>query len=455
MKKKKYPFLDQSLKDIKGEKWKDIPGFEGYQISSFSRVKSLERWIDRGHYDYLRPERIIKLRCAGKSKRKPDALWLQMKLHKEKKRYNFSVARYVYFLFVSPFDLEDHSIVITMKDGDPLSSHYKNLLLRSISDIAKEGFAKGERRTSFQDQIKRVTQYSPDGKKIKTYSSSKQASEATGVPAGYINGSAITKTRMAGGYYWRYEAPKREINTRGLVLSRPDEPIKKKSDTHYYTIRSIDDLPGEKWKAIDGFEGLYEVSSYGRVKSLQKLKEVITHKGNKTRFWTKAFIMKQIVGSSYNHYLGKPSYHLAIRLKKEAVNAMTYVVSRLVYQAFGENKRAMAEKMVIHTDGDNLHNHIANLALATQTEVYKKAFAAKRRVSHFATISAKQRRAYALKTAKTLRKPVTQYNVRGKRIASFESTLAAAKATGLHNSTICNTIKGRLRTAGGFIWKRK
>lgn len=34
---------------------------------------------------------------------------------------------------------------------------------------------------------------------------------------------------------------------------------------------SLEDLPGEEWRDVVGFEGLYMVSDYGRVKSLDRV----------------------------------------------------------------------------------------------------------------------------------------------------------------------------------------
>jgi len=50
MHKQEYPYQNLSLTNIKGERWKDITGFEGeYQVSSYGRIKSLSRWRVAGN----------------------------------------------------------------------------------------------------------------------------------------------------------------------------------------------------------------------------------------------------------------------------------------------------------------------------------------------------------------------------------------------------------------------
>ena len=59
----KYPYQNLSLKDIKGEQWEDIPGFEDYyQVSNYGRFKGLDRWIERKSIkgDLHLPEQILK-----------------------------------------------------------------------------------------------------------------------------------------------------------------------------------------------------------------------------------------------------------------------------------------------------------------------------------------------------------------------------------------------------------
>lgn len=45
--------------------------------------------------------------------------------------YNKSVARLVYYHFVEEFDIDNHSIAVSYKDGDSLHLYYKNLELLS------------------------------------------------------------------------------------------------------------------------------------------------------------------------------------------------------------------------------------------------------------------------------------------------------------------------------------
>jgi hypothetical protein len=209
--------LSKDLGNLRGEKWLDIADFEGlYQISNYGRVKSLARYIPyKGRTDAfsLRKERILQLRTgqvkqAG-SKRE---IALQVKLHKENIRYYFSVSRLVYYHFTSHFDLSDHSRVVSHKDEDPLNCHYRNLQLRLISEVVREGYSQHRRTSLFQLQSKPVNQYGHNGIWIKSFSSVKEASVITGILGHYISDAANREERLCGGYYWRYGKSKAKIN---------------------------------------------------------------------------------------------------------------------------------------------------------------------------------------------------------------------------------------------------
>jgi hypothetical protein len=253
---KQYHYQNLSLKNINGEKWKDIPGFEDqYQLSNYGRLKSQDRWVDYGKHDSFRPGRIIKLGLSG-SAQNNNRRDLQMKLPKDGNRYYYSVARFVFHLFVNSFDTEDHSLMVTRKDGDPLNCFYKNLVLKSISDIAKEGFAANLRKSIFQLQSKPVTQYNPDGKKIASFKDAKQAAATNEITPNYINDAARTKDRMAGGYYWRYGKPKVRIKVLGLKKPIDLPPNNEQVlPGHHYLNRSLKSIRNEKWNDVLGFEG--------------------------------------------------------------------------------------------------------------------------------------------------------------------------------------------------------
>ena len=107
----------------------------------------------------------------------------------------------------------------------------------------------------------------------------------------------------------------------------------------------------EKWEPIKGYEGAYEVSSYGRVKSLDRL----TH-------WGK--------GKNREH-IGRillPNYHNGyafVRLCKGG-ETHSYKVHRLVAIAFIENKHG--KQQVNHLDLNRANNHVDNLEWVTAKE---------------------------------------------------------------------------------------
>jgi hypothetical protein len=374
------PSLNTQSKNLPAEKWKDIPGFEDeYELSNYGRLKSKDRWIDMGTYMCFRSGRIKKPVGAN-------GFDLRMQLHKDKKRYYFSVGRFVYNLFVAQFNMDDHSFIVTRKNGDGLNCFYKNLQLRSISEVAKEGFAMGRRKSVFQLQIKPVTQYTLNGKKVRQFNSTKEAFKSTGINSEYINGAACTEDRTAGGFFWRYGKPHRHIDLSVYKIksdfNKKSASAKKEETKRCYLYRSTEDMPGEKWKSVKGYEGAYEVSNYGRVKSLSRMRNYTSSLGTYASRWTRELLLKQSLRKSLNQYTGDLLKYLCISLKKEG-KYKTFIVSRLVYQTFSAAKIILDKKAVIHKNGDNLDNHISNLRTSSLSEIYTESYRKKRRKSFF------------------------------------------------------------------------
>lgn len=56
-------------------------------------------------------------------------------------------------------------------------------------------------------------------------------------------------------------------------------------------------------------------------------------------------------------------------------------------------------------------------------------------------------------TKKKISKPVSQFSIDGKLIATYYGIREAERQTGIAHSTIANCCRGKNKTAGGFIWK--
>ena len=66
------PYYPLTLEDLPGEVWKDIAGFDGYQVSTFGRVKSFKWTKPRILKPHLRGEYLsVDLCFDGKTKHQP------------------------------------------------------------------------------------------------------------------------------------------------------------------------------------------------------------------------------------------------------------------------------------------------------------------------------------------------------------------------------------------------
>lgn len=105
----------------------------------------------------------------------------------------------------------------------------------------------------------------------------------------------------------------------------------------------------ELWKDIEGYEGLYQVSTLGRVKSLDKEVEVCYIGGKPFKRKCKGRILKPY------KYVGG---FLSVTLYKEGIPEVL-LLHRLVAMAFLENSNK--HKMVGFKDGDKYNVVINNL----------------------------------------------------------------------------------------------
>lgn len=120
----------------------------------------------------------------------------------------------------------------------------------------------------------------------------------------------------------------------------------------------------EKWRPITGYEGIYEVSNHGRVRSLDRTVECDYHDrwGNRV---TEKFMPGQVL-SKRRQTTGYIQYELhdGSGLKETEL----YLAHRLVMSAFGPEPPSEAHEFVNHIDGDISNNHISNLEWVTPFE---------------------------------------------------------------------------------------
>lgn len=160
----------------------------------------------------------------------------------------------------------------------------------------------------------------------------------------------------------------------------------------------------EMWKDIQGYEGLYAVSSFGRVKST-KYDRVLKPKQGKTGY-------------------------LRITLSKKNI-PKTFLIHRLVAQSFFEDFNPKQE--VNHKNGIKSDNQLTNLEMVSRSDntIHK---------------------IYELNVCGGLLNDIRQIRCINTGVV-FPSVRDAARSTGVHQSAISYCLTGKRHTAGGLKWE--
>lgn len=168
----------------------------------------------------------------------------------------------------------------------------------------------------------------------------------------------------------------------------------------------------EIWKDIEGYEGLYQISSFGRIKSLKRLGE----DGRQ--------LPEKILKTSNSHG------YRSIVLRKNG-KSWTYSVHRLVGKTFVPNPEN--KPCINHKDENRKNNHADNLEWVTQKEN-----------ANYGTRNKRSGDKHG--------KRVIQFDLNGKEIRRW---ISAAEA-GRHYGRSRITIGGACRKHGkccGYLWR--
>lgn len=122
----------------------------------------------------------------------------------------------------------------------------------------------------------------------------------------------------------------------------------------------------ERWAPVVGFEGLYEVSSHGRVRGCDRVIDLTDHPTLKRRT-----IPGRILAQAINMPRQGFGYkRLQVKLYKEN-RLHTFNVARLVAEAFIPNPSGLP--FVLHLDDDATNNRVENIEWGDHAENVRQA----------------------------------------------------------------------------------
>lgn len=166
----------------------------------------------------------------------------------------------------------------------------------------------------------------------------------------------------------------------------------------------------EIWKDIEGYEGIYQISNFGDVKSL-----------NYSRTKKEHTLKQQIDKYGYKRvllYKNNKSKH--------------YLIHRLVAQAFIPNPDNLPQ--INHKDENRQNNVFNNLEWCDCK--YNNNYGNRNQ-----------------KIQKSLSKEIKQLDKNGKLIKIWENSIIASKHLNIHSGNIRSCCRHELKTAGGYIWE--
>ena len=169
----------------------------------------------------------------------------------------------------------------------------------------------------------------------------------------------------------------------------------------------------EIWKDVKGYEGLYQVSNTGKVRSLHYRKT------------DKVCELKP--------YLMKTGY-CRVHLHKPNGEIEDFLIHRLVAEAFIPNPDNLPQ--VNHKDECKTNNCVENLEWCDN--FYN---------SNYGTHNERVGKAHS--------KTVFQITLDGKFVKEWKSTREVERILGINTTCISLACRGIYKTAGGYIWRYK
>lgn len=181
-----------------------------------------------------------------------------------------------------------------------------------------------------------------------------------------------------------------------------------------------------EWRQVKGYEGLYDVSENGDIRSLFRYKKTLKHSVTRT------------------------GYH-SVELHKDK-SGKRMLVHRIVAMAFLDNPDNYNQ--VNHKDENKSNNCVNNLEWCDAKYNMNYGTGPQRR-RNSTDYSKPIYKRIAVENGKKVSKPVSMIQKDGVCLAWWESGKRASIETGVNHSHIMECCAGKRKSAGGYVWKYK
>jgi len=178
----------------------------------------------------------------------------------------------------------------------------------------------------------------------------------------------------------------------------------------------------EIWRPIPNYEGYYEASNLGRIRSIYRYKRVL----------------KPMISNT--------GYERVDLFKNR--HRRQYSVHRLVAITFVDNPDN--KPFVNHRDENKINNCADNLEWVTHVENCRYGTAIERRTKHFDYSKRKINNAGQIEACS---KPIAQYTKDGRFVRNWKSASECARKNGWQISNIRRCCKKEYATAYGFVFR--
>ena len=181
----------------------------------------------------------------------------------------------------------------------------------------------------------------------------------------------------------------------------------------------------EIWKDIKGYEGLYQVSNLGRVKSLER--DVFNYRGTLMHHMEEKILVQRI---------GKRGYaYVNLYLNGKYKSIQTHRLVALAFIPNPENK-----PQINHRDEVKTNNVVENLEWCTS--FYN---------NHYGTRTERQKQNH--KNVKLGNNPRAKAVFCEELNKTFDCAKRVEEELGISGSQICRACNGKQKTAGKLHWK--